>query len=85
MDPERHGITPNAVLDATMAAVQRLMRLDYARTIGNAVTTITAAQVPGHQGALHCGVRKFKAFLCVWPFCFFILELVPLASVFFGS
>ena len=42
MDPERHGITPTHVVAATVAAVKRLMRLDYARTIGDA-RTMTAS------------------------------------------
>ena len=37
MDPERHGITPDAVVTATVAGLQRLM-LDYMRMIGFART-----------------------------------------------
>lgn len=41
-DPERHVVTPAAVIAATVAAVKRLMRLDYTRTIGD-VRTMTAS------------------------------------------
>ena len=43
LDPERHPVTPAIVVAATVAAVKRLMRLDYARTIGD-VRTMTASQ-----------------------------------------
>ena len=45
MDPERHGITPAAVV----AAVKQLMRLDYVRMIGNA-RTMTASPRHWFQG-----------------------------------
>ena len=38
MDPERHAVTPQAVVAASVAAVKQLVRLDYARTIGEAHT-----------------------------------------------
>ena len=50
LDPERHPVTPAAVV-----AVKQLMRLDYARTIGDVCTT--TALVPRHLGAHPSGVR----------------------------
>ena len=38
LDPERNAVTPVAIVTATLAAVTRLMRLDYERTIGDART-----------------------------------------------
>ena len=40
--PERHAITPAVVVAATVAAVKRLMRLDYARKIGDACTMMAS-------------------------------------------
>ena len=41
-DPDRHAVTPAADVGATIAAVKRLMRLDYKRTVGDA-RTMTAS------------------------------------------
>ena len=49
LDPERHAVTPFAAVAATVAAVTRLMRLDYARTIG----VVTASPRHGSR-ALRC-------------------------------
>ena len=54
--PERHAVTSATAVAATVAAVQRLMRLDYVRTIGNAHTM--TALVPRHIGA-HLAASEF--------------------------
>ena len=38
LDPGQHAVAPADVVAASVAAVQRLMRLDYTRTIGDACT-----------------------------------------------
>ena len=66
LDPERHPVTPAIVVAATVAAVKRLMRLDYARTIGD-VRTMTAS--PRHWFCTDTSVPTLAAseFLGLWP------------------
>ena len=63
-DPERHAVTPAAVVATTVAAIKRLIRLDYARTLGDA-RTMTASPRHWFRGT-SVPTLEASAFLGRW-------------------